>query len=151
MRPLSADERGVLSRMLHTTYSRFLRRVSEGRNRPVAELTPAAEGRIMSGRRARQLGLVDRPGSLRQAIARARERGRLRHDARVEVWPPQRSMLDSLAEAMGGAPPRRRRSEALLRDLAESAGPIGRAALATPLLFGRERVAVALPYVIEIR
>lgn len=153
-RPFRDDERAILQRMLQTTYRRFVSRVAEGRRRTPEQLAPAVEGRLMSGRRAKALGLVDRIGTLRQAIHHARQQGHLRHDAPIEVWPPKKTFLDNLAAAMGGSSGRRRRrtaTETALGDLLETLGPIGRATGILPLLLTRERTAVALPFVLEIR
>src|SRR5690242_1458804 len=54
----SDDERGAFSSLLEDTYTRFLDRIVEGRNLPRERVLPLAEGRIMSGRRAREGGLV---------------------------------------------------------------------------------------------
>lgn len=65
---------------------------------PMERLLPMAEGRLMTGRRALEGGLVDRHGGLLEAIAAAREQGGLDEDAEVRAWPGRRSFLDDLAE-----------------------------------------------------
>lgn len=150
VRGFEDDERRILERMLRATYRRFVRRVAEGRDMEREQVLAGAEGRILSGRAARELGLIDEHGGLWEALARARERGGLPEWAPVERWPPRKTILETLAESLGGARPDER-ARLLLRELASLGGPVAEAAVAAPLLNGRERVAVALPYVLEVR
>jgi protease-4 len=108
----------------------------------------AAEGRIHSGRRAKELGLVDDFGGLSDALDRAREQGGVSEWAPVERWPRRKTILEAIAEGLGGGRPDERVT-GILSELAAAAGPIAEAAVAAPLLLGRERVAVALPFVLH--
>jgi protease IV len=94
------SERGAFEGMLQNTYGRFLERVSMGRKRPVAALLPAAEGRVMGGERARQLGLVDEVGGLARAVTLALERGKLAENTPVETWPEATDTLQALSSLM---------------------------------------------------
>jgi protease-4 len=85
------------------TYATFLARVGEGRRLDSKRLSAVAEGRIMSGRRAREGGLVDTAGGLPQALARARSKAGLATDASIEVWPKQRSIFERASEMFSGA------------------------------------------------
>ncbi|HYJ31229.1 MAG TPA: signal peptide peptidase SppA [Allosphingosinicella sp.] len=68
------------------TYRRFLGLVSRARNIPVERVNEIGQGRVWAGGIARQLGLVDRFGSLDDAINEAARRANLdRADAGV-VW-----------------------------------------------------------------
>lgn len=148
-RGFEEQERVILERMLRATYRRFIRRVADGRDMERAQVLAGAEGRILSGRAAKALGLVDDHGGLWDAIARAREQGGVSEWAPVERWPRRKSLIETLAEGLGGAQPGDR-VEAVVQELAAFGGPIAQAAVATPLLLGRERVAVALPFVMHI-
>ncbi|MCM8557525.1 signal peptide peptidase SppA [Sphingomicrobium sediminis] len=63
----------VLQAGVDDTYRRFLALVAESRNMDVARARELAEGRVYVGGTAQQLGLVDRFGSLDDAIAHAAE------------------------------------------------------------------------------
>lgn len=69
------------SRMIQTgidsTYRRFLALVSSARHLPVARVNEIAQGRVWAGGAARQLGLVDRFGTLGDAVADAARRAHL--------------------------------------------------------------------------
>jgi protease-4 len=131
---------------MRATYNRFVRRVAAGRSAETAQIEEIAEGRIWSGRRALELGLVDRYGGLRAAIALARTRAQLDDDAPVEEWPRRRSVVESMAQAIGGNP-----SDEVLHGFAAEGGPVGTAAAFAGLLRGEERVLTALPIFVEIQ
>lgn len=84
-RPWTAEERTALERHMASAYQLFLARVAEGRQRPVAEIEPLAQGRVWSGSQALSMQLVDRLGSLRDAVALARQRAGIPPGAEVEV------------------------------------------------------------------
>jgi protease-4 len=148
-RPFTDEERAVLERMMRQTYERFLRRIETGREMERAAILPHAEGRVMTGKRALDAGLVDRVGGLSDALAHAREQAGLPEDAPVERWPRRKTFLDAIAEGMGGAEPGDR-ARALMEDAMAAAGPMGEATRILPLFAGRERVAVTMPFVLHV-
>lgn len=108
----SDDERVAITGLLEDTYARFLDRIAEGRAVPKERILPLAEGRIMSGKRAREGGLVDERGGLTEALALARSTAGLADDAPIEVWPPQLSLLEMIAQLTSG-PVAQARAESL--------------------------------------
>jgi protease IV len=101
--PFSSSEREAVQRSMQNTYETFLSRVLMGRKLQPAQLTAVAEGRIMSGRRAREGGLVDQAGGLTAAIARARTQAGLDDDSPLETWPKQRPWLERASRMFAGA------------------------------------------------
>lgn len=94
-RPLTGEERTVLRRLVDDAYGQFLDAVVAGRALPRDSLVSLADGRIFSGARAASVGLVDRTGTLREAVSVAGELAGL--GARPDtVYPPgeQLSLLD---------------------------------------------------------
>ena len=65
-----------------------------------------AQGRVWTGRQARQNGLVDDLGGLDRAIAVAKERAKIAADSEVEivVYPPRKSFYEILSEELSGGP-----------------------------------------------
>lgn len=102
-RPLSPEGRKKLRESIEFIYAGFLKRVSEGRKRPVAELEPLAQGRVWLGSQAHERGLVDSLGGLDQALAAIRKKAGLAADARLElaVYPPKKSFFEQI---FGDAP-----------------------------------------------
>jgi protease-4 len=70
-KPLSENERRVLQTSIDQTYQTFLQRVADGRGMSVSAVDEVAQGRVWSGRDAKEVGLVDTTGSLVDAVAMA--------------------------------------------------------------------------------
>jgi protease-4 len=68
-RPLSEGERRLLGQSIDETYNTFLQRVAEGRGMDTSAVHDVAQGRVWSGQDAREVGLVDTLGTLRDAVA----------------------------------------------------------------------------------
>ncbi|NOT34981.1 MAG: signal peptide peptidase SppA [Candidatus Eisenbacteria bacterium] len=89
---------------LATIYRTFVSRVSTGRNMSAADVDSVAQGRVWSGSRAVELGLVDALGGFQRAFQMARARAGLEPDDELvaEVFPQsRRSFLQSvLSDAM---------------------------------------------------
>lgn len=72
-RPLSAEDRAALQKVVAQIYADFKQRVCDARNLTDAELEPIAGGRVWTGDEALQRKLVDELGDLPTAIQRARQ------------------------------------------------------------------------------
>lgn len=76
-------------------YRGFVERVAAGRRKPYEAVEPHARGRVWTGRRALELGLVDRLGGVQDGIARAATLAGVRAPRRVDLHlgtPPSRLM-----------------------------------------------------------
>jgi protease IV len=71
MRALRPEERQVFQALVDDVYQQFVEAVAQGRNLPVGEVRQAADGRIYTGRQAKELHLVDELGSFQDAITYA--------------------------------------------------------------------------------
>ena len=93
------DEAGwqSLQASLDQIYVDFKGRVAEGRGLSDEEVEALAKGRVWSGVRAKELGLVDELGGLHDAVALARsEAGVSEEDASVVVYPPSKGVIENL-------------------------------------------------------
>jgi protease-4 len=70
-KPLSENERRVLRTSIDQTYQTFLQRVADARGMSVSAVDDVAQGRVWSGRDAKEVGLVDTTGSLVDAVSMA--------------------------------------------------------------------------------
>jgi protease-4 len=70
-RALRPEERQVFQALVDDVYHQFVEAVAQGRNLPVGEVRQAADGRIYTGRQAKDLRLVDELGSFQDAITYA--------------------------------------------------------------------------------
>ncbi len=82
-RQFSDSEWERLAASIDAIYDDFVAKVAAGRRRSVSEIEPLARGRVWSGRDARDRGLVDEFGGLRDAVRIARSRAGLRDDSPV--------------------------------------------------------------------
>ena len=103
-RPFSPEERAMLAGKVRQWYRAFLRRVSEARGMRMTEVHAVAQGRVWTGDRALELGLVDRLGGFYSALVRARGLAGLPDDAPIEVQPSRpSSILDYVLTGVGVA------------------------------------------------
>jgi len=73
LRKMTSEEKAILQSVIDSVHSQFVRAVAEGRNMEERKVRRIADGRIFSGEQAKELGLVDRLGSLQDAIEIAAE------------------------------------------------------------------------------
>lgn len=120
----SYDEHGWerLNAMLDQVYLDFKQRVADGRGMTMEQVEELARGRIWSGVRAKELGLVDELGGVETAVRLAKEASGVDADSDVQlvVFPPAKSLLSQLLSGES------RRSS-------EDSGAAARASVATGL------------------
>ena len=73
LRKMTSEEKAILQGVIDSVHNQFVRAVAEGRNMEERKVRRIADGRIFSGEQAKELGLVDRLGSLQDAIETAAE------------------------------------------------------------------------------
>jgi len=77
-RPLNPILADVMEQTIQHSYSRFIQKVSEGRNMTPEDVEKIAQGRVWAGKTALELGLVDAIGNLKDAIGSAAEMAALK-------------------------------------------------------------------------
>ena len=108
-RPLRPDERQVFQTLVDDVYQQFIEAVAQGRNLPLDEVRQAADGRIYTGRQAKDLHLIDQLGSLHDAIKYAASRigivgkPKLVQEGKERLW-WLRFFFESLTDALVWAP-----------------------------------------------
>jgi protease IV len=68
MRGMNTDEQALMQMMINQGYDLFLTRCAEGRKMTKAKMEKIAEGRVWTGAKAKQIGLVDELGGINKAI-----------------------------------------------------------------------------------
>jgi protease-4 len=86
-RPFTDEERVELVHKVGQFYDVFLSRVAEGRRMGKDAVDRVGQGRVWTGEQAKERGLVDELGGLRQALAAARQMGGLPDDAPIVELP----------------------------------------------------------------
>ncbi|MEE9207160.1 MAG: signal peptide peptidase SppA [Gemmatimonadota bacterium] len=101
-RPLSAEEREILQDVIQDTYGQFVDAIADSRGMERDAVLAVADGRILSGERAMSLGLVDRLGTLPDAISAAGEMAGLGPDPRtLRPTPKRAAWLDLVGRIPG--------------------------------------------------
>jgi protease IV len=94
-RPLNDAEKSFIQNSIDTIYTTFKGRVAEGRRLPLNVVDSIAQGRVWTGQRALQIGLVDRLGSIDDAIACASRMAKVSKYS-LKEYPEKKSFLEKL-------------------------------------------------------
>ncbi len=104
-REMTPEEHKLLQAMIDDSYEQFVAAVSEGRKMSVEEVKKLADGRIYTGRQAKENGLVDRLGDLQDALDAAGELGGIGKNPRVmresDPFEQFMSLVDSKMQPFG--------------------------------------------------
>jgi len=99
----SPNEAAILQQSTNQIYEVFLKRVSDGRDMTRDEVHAVAQGRVWTGEKALELGLVDALGGLETAIADMKDRLGLQ-EVRVTEYPkvkdPVQQLMDKFLNPM---------------------------------------------------
>ncbi len=95
-RNLTPEEQARVKAIIEAYYDNFVKKVSEGRGMSISQVRKLAQGRIYSGLRGNELGLVDKIGGMLTALAVARERAGLAPNEEVDIIekPKYRGLFD---------------------------------------------------------
>lgn len=98
-REMTPGERELIMEMIQDVQDQFVEAVARGRGLPPEEIRRIADGRVFSGARGKELGLVDQLGNFHDAVELAKEMGGIRGEATL-VYPkrPSLRLLDILVE-----------------------------------------------------
>ena len=82
--PFTEDERAAMQKLLNDVYDQFTRKAALGRKMEQVDLEKLARGRIYTGRRAKELKLIDEIGTLDDAVASAQKLAGLDPGEKIE-------------------------------------------------------------------
>ena len=99
VRERTDEEKKMLDELLDDAYGLFLRRVAEGRGLKADEVKELAEGKIYSGKKALEVGLVDEVGNLQKAVEVVKDLAGI-EEAKVFEY-SRVGILESLLGGMG--------------------------------------------------
>ena len=117
-RPLDPDLRTMIQTQIEFGYRQFIDGVAQGRDIPPEQVEKIARGRVWSGAAAKQLGLVDKIGGLKDAVASAAKLADLKPGQYQldELKPPQ-NLFHEVFSQLTGRTDSRALIEAQLRQL----------------------------------
>ena len=96
-RPFSKDESVILQSYVNDGYDLFLKRCADGRNMSAEDIDKIGQGRVWTGCKAKELGLVDEIGDLDKAIEIAAQRAGL-GEYSVKSYPAVDNLMTKLLE-----------------------------------------------------
>jgi protease IV len=95
-RPMTSDERKIMQGLINDVFDQFVTDVSNGRKLPKDYVLKLADGRVYTGRQALKLKLVDKMGSLRDALDAAAQDAGIRGKYKVVEYQKNPGLMDVL-------------------------------------------------------
>jgi protease IV len=95
-REMSAEERSYFQAMLDDVHAQFIGAVVEARKLPEEEVRKVADGRVFTGRKAKELKLVDELGGLQDAVREAGKLAGIRGEPRIEYPTKDRPLFRAM-------------------------------------------------------
>lgn len=86
LRSMTAEEKKLIQSMVTDVFDQFVTAVAEGRKLEKSKVMEFADGRIFSGRHAKELGLVDELGGIEKAIEVAATEAKITDEPKV-IYP----------------------------------------------------------------
>jgi protease-4 len=103
-RPYTDAERAKMGQQLQAFYDQFVERVAASRHMTPEHVDSLAQGRVWTGRQAKQNGLVDAIGGLDRAVALVRQKARLPGtEVELVVYPTRKSLYEILTSQFSGS------------------------------------------------
>jgi len=100
---MSPQAQQLIQLSVDNIYQQFLDLVATGRNSTATSIHEIAQGRVWTGRKAKELGLVDELGNLDDAIAAAAALAELEHYELIDIKPTlnlQQQLLKKLSQGV---------------------------------------------------
>ncbi|HNR12651.1 MAG TPA: signal peptide peptidase SppA [Thermodesulfobacteriota bacterium] len=96
LREMTEEEKAVIQRVTDDIHGQFISAVAEGRAMERSSVETVADGRIFTAAQAKELGLVDTLGTLRDAVALAADMAGIEGEPGILYPEEERSLLDLL-------------------------------------------------------
>jgi protease-4 len=97
---MTKEERDLLQSVIDDTYDQFVKAVVEGRGLDQEKVLELADGRVFTGRQAKDLGLIDELGDLEDAIKIAGKMGGIEGVPKtIREKPKKVTVLDILTQS----------------------------------------------------
>lgn len=97
-RPFNEAEAAAMQTYVNRGYKQFISRVADGRKMTLEQVDKIGQGRVWTGNQALGIKLVDRLGSLQDAVAEAAKRAKVK-DYAVGSYPAKESWFDQMMKS----------------------------------------------------
>lgn len=94
-RPLTPNEESLIQQDVNRIYDTFTKKVADGRKIAQAKVDSIGQGRVWTGTQAQKIGLVDRLGTINDAIKSAAKKADLK-EYKLVSYPAMKDPLESL-------------------------------------------------------
>jgi protease-4 len=94
-RPMNENEKKMIQAEIDMIYSQFKQRVADGRKIDIAFVDSIGQGRVWTGIRAKDIGLIDRFGGIDDAVKCAARMAKIT-DHRVREYPEPKNIFDQI-------------------------------------------------------
>ena len=95
--PWTDEEKATIQASMEAVYKVFVGRVASGRGKTPEQIQPIAQGRVWTGEKAKELGLVDEIGGFDAAVAEAQQLAKVDAATDLEIYPSAPTLRDVLA------------------------------------------------------
>ncbi|PYR03836.1 MAG: signal peptide peptidase SppA [Acidobacteria bacterium] len=104
-RPFNPEELKKLQEQLQAFYDQFVEKAADSRHSTPEQIDALAQGRVWTGRQAKQNHLVDELGGLDRAIAIAKQRAKIpsENDVELVIYPPRKSFYELVSDQFSGS------------------------------------------------
>jgi len=94
----TSEERTRIKELMAEVYRDFVSKAAKGRKKTEEEIEKVAQGKIWTGKQAKELGLVDELGGLETAFSIARQKANIPKNTKVEtiILPKRKSLFEYL-------------------------------------------------------
>ena len=87
-RPMTEEDRTILQGLIDDVHRQFVNAIVKGRKMEFDRVLSLADGRIFTGKQAKELGLVDQLGNFRDAVILAASLGEIDGEPKL-IYPPK--------------------------------------------------------------
>ncbi len=98
-RPMNAVEKQKIQRYIENGYDLFVKRCADGRNMKPEAIRKIAEGRVWTGQKAVELGLVDSLGTINDAIEMAATLSKCK-EYQLSYYPEKKDYMTTILESL---------------------------------------------------
>lgn len=136
---------------LDSAYADFVHKAAQGRGMTDEALEKIAQGRVWTGKQAKEVGLVDELGGMDVAVRLAKQLVGVPEstDLEVEVFPKPKNPLDQILQRLRGREGSSSEQEAALRMMLETARPLIKQAQKLGVGSDQHENVLAMPLEIE--
>ncbi|MBX9733941.1 MAG: signal peptide peptidase SppA [Chitinophagaceae bacterium] len=98
-KPLTEAEKRFFQASVDSIYDTFKSRVAAGRKKDMVYIDSIAQGRVWTGVRAKEIGLVDRIGTLQDAIDAVASLAKMnKNDYRIKEYPEKKTFFQQIMD-----------------------------------------------------